>query len=346
MKKYLTVLLAISASFVVSAQNYNSKEPYLTKSLTNETIQNIKVETTGGNISVSGVDGDARIEVFVWASNSRFRNLSKEDLKKKLEEDYDLTVTAANHKLTAIAKPKHRFNNGNNSLSISFRVYVPHVVSSDLTTSGGNIDLKALDGTQDFTTSGGNISVDHLSGNVTGRTSGGNIELADSKDEIDLSTSGGNIHAENSHGNLKLVTSGGSVEILNLQGNIKARTSGGNVDGTSIEGELTAHTSGGNIDMKDLSCSLETSTSGGNIDVNMKALGKYIKITNSGGSIDLEIPQDKGVDLKLYADKIKVGTLNNFKGDVEKTHIEGTLNGGGIPVTVHGGGGRINLTFK
>jgi DUF4097 and DUF4098 domain-containing protein YvlB len=346
MKKYLTVLLAGSMSLTVLAQEYNPKEPYMTKSLTSEAIQNVKVETTGGNISVSGVDGEARIEVYVWAGNSRDRHLSKEELKKKLEETYELTVSAANHKLTAIAKPKHHFNNWNNSLSISFKVFVPHAVSTDLTTSGGNIDLKELAGTQDFTTSGGNISVNHLSGNVTGRTSGGNIDLSDSKDEIDLSTSGGNINAKNSHGNIKLVTSGGSVGLLNLQGAIKASTSGGSVDGDAIEGELSAHTSGGNIDMKDLSCSLETSTSGGNIDVNMKTLGKYIKITNSGGSIDLQIPSDKGVDLKLYADKIKVATLSNFKGDVEKTHIEGTLNGGGVPVTVHGGGGKINLTFK
>jgi Putative adhesin len=346
MKKYLIVFLAGTMVLAVNAQEYNSKEPYMTKSLTSEAIQNAKVETTGGNIDVTGVDGEARIEVYVRAGNNRDRHLSKEDLKKRLEEEYELTVSAANHKLTAIAKQKHRFNNWNSSLSISFKLYVPHAVSADLTTSGGNIDLKALSGTQDFTTSGGNISVDQLSGNVRGKTSGGNITLSDSKDDIDLSTSGGNIDAKNSHGNIKLVTSGGSVSLLSLQGTIKASTSGGSVEGDAIEGELSAHTSGGNIDMKDLSCSLETSTSGGNIDVNMKSLGKYIKITNSGGSIDLQLPQDKGVDLKLYADRIQAGTLNNFKGDIEKTHIEGSLNGGGVPVTVHGGSGKINLTFK
>ncbi len=115
-----------------------------------------------------------------------------------------------------------------------------------------------------------------------------------------------------------MTTSGGSLKLNSLQGTVKASTSGGNVIGDHIGGELIASTSGGNIRMTDLSCSLETSTSGGNIDVNMAALGKYLTISNSGGNIDLQMPQDKGVTLKLYADRIKVSTLSNFKGDIEK----------------------------
>jgi len=33
------------------------------------------------------------------------------------------------------------------------------------------------------------------------------------------------------------------------------------------------------------------------------------------------------------------------KGDVKKDHIDGTLNGGGVPVTVHGGS-SINFSLK
>ena len=344
MKKYLIALLF--GTLVVSAKAQgDTKEPYLVKTLTSEDIQNVKCETTGGNISVAGSDADLRIEVYVWASNGRDRDLSKEEIKKRLEEDYDLTVSTENHKLTAIAKPKHDFHNWNRGLSISFKVYVPHTASTDLRTSGGNISLTALTGTQDFTTSGGNLVVDHLKGHIKGRTSGGNIKLSDLQDDIDLTTSGGNITAENAHGDIKLSTSGGSLTLAQLQGTIRATTSGGNIHADNIEGELSAHTSGGNVGMTNLSCSVETSTSGGNIDVSIKTLGKYVKISNSGGHIDLQVPQSQGMDLNLSADKVNATALSGFKGDIKKDRIEGSLNGGGVPVNVHGGS-SINFSVK
>jgi len=345
MKKYLSFLLLAGLFITANAQESSSKEPYLVKSLTSEAIQNVNVETTGGNIAVAGADAEARIEVYVWASNGRDRNISKEEIKKRLEEDYTLTISAVNHKLTAIAKPKHEFRDWNHGLSISFKVYVPHNASTDLTTSGGNISLTSLTGTQDFTTSGGNLNIDHLTGHIKGRTSGGNITLSELKDDIDLSTSGGNINAGNASGNIRLSTSGGSLTLRELNGTIKATTSGGNVHADNIEGELSAHTSGGNVSMTGLVCSLETSTSGGNIDVSIKTLGKYVKISNSGGHIDLQVPQGQGMDLNLSADRVNAVALTGFKGDVKKDHIDGTLNGGGVPVTVHGGS-SINFSLK
>ncbi|MEO6316097.1 MAG: DUF4097 family beta strand repeat-containing protein [Chitinophagaceae bacterium] len=344
MKKYLSILLFGSLTAVAYAQESN-KEPYMVKSLASEAIQNVRVETTGGNIAVAGVDEQARIEVYVWAGNSRDRNISKEEIKKRLEEDYDLTISTDNHELTAIAKTKQHFSNWKRGLSISFKVYVPHNASTNLITSGGNISLTALTGTQDFKTSGGNLTVDHLKGHIKGKTSGGNITCSYLQDNIDLSTSGGNISAEKTNGDIRLSTSGGSLTLNQLTGTTRATTSGGNVDADEIEGELSAHTSGGNVGMTNLSCSLETSTSGGNIDVRIKTLGKYVKITNSGGHIDLQVPQGQGMDLNLSADKVNATALSGFKGDVKKDRIEGSLNGGGVPVNVHGGS-SINFSTK
>lgn len=343
MKKYLGVLLLGSLTLSVNAQIAN-REPYMVKNLSADGIQNVRAETTGGNISVTSADGNARIEVYLWPNNSRDKNMSKEDLEKRLA-NYDLTVTSENHKLTAIAKPKHNFKDWNNSLSISFKVYVGKNVSTDLSTSGGNIDLSGLAGTQDFRTSGGNLNVDHLSGHIKGRTSGGNIHLTDLQDDIDLGTSGGNITADNSHGKIRLSTSGGSLKLHGLEGDVNATTSGGNVHADGVNGELEAHTSGGNVDMTNLSCSLITSTSGGNINVSLAKLGKFVKITNSGGHIDLQVPQGQGMDLSLSGDRVNASALNGFKGDIKKDRIEGSLNGGGVPVSAHGGS-SVNFSVK
>jgi hypothetical protein len=263
-----------------------------------------------------------------------------------LDEYYDLTVTASGNKLTAIAKLKNRITDWKRALNISFVIFVPENVSTDLSTSGGSISLLNLSGTENFRTSGGSLTVKKLSGKIIGETSGGSIEVSDSKDDIDLGTSGGSVTATNCMGKIRLGTSGGSVTLHDLNGDIKATTSGGSINGKNIIGELSAHTSGGSVGLHELSCSIDASTSGGSINVDIKEVGKYVRLNNSGGHIDLEIPKGKGYDLKLYADKINTESLSNFSGTTKETRIEGTLNGGGIPVTVDAGGGKINLSFR
>lgn len=348
MKKIIFSLLLSTGGLLLHAQFNAEKDPYMTKSLSGESLQKVNVETSGGSISVSGVAAsEARIEVYVRPNNGRNESsLSKEEIQKRLDDDYTLEVTISGGQLNAIAKQRRDFNNWKKALSISFRIYVPQNMNTKLRTSGGSISLKNLAGSQDFSTSGGSLNVEKLSGQVSGRTSGGSISVIDSKDEIDLSTSGGSIEARNCEGTLDLSTSGGSLRLKDLKGNIKAKTSGGSVDGDNIEGELYAHTSGGSVDLSDLSCSVETSTSGGNIDVSIKQLGKFVRIDNSGGNISLQLPKDKGVNLDLRGNKIKVDALTNFSGSKEDDSLDGTLNGGGIPVKVRAGSGRITLSTK
>ena len=344
MKNFFLAVTAMGSALL--AQGQTNDAPYQTKSLANESIKNVKVETSGGSIQVTGGNSaDARIGVYVRASNGRDK-LSKDEIDKRLAEDYDLNISVSNNRLTAIAKPKHRNMNWKRALSISFKIYSGQSVSTDLSTSGGSILLANITGSQDFTTSGGSLDIDNVEGEISGRTSGGSIHVKDSKDKIDLSTSGGSIDATNCKGNLKLTTSGGSLKLHDLTGDIEASTSGGSVVGDLIKGELSAHTSGGNVRLDELSCSLKASTSGGHIDVTIKELGEYVTITNSGGNVNLQMPVNKGIDLKLRGDKIKTTTLTNFSGTVEDDEIDGKINGGGIPVTVRAGSGRIDVAMK
>jgi hypothetical protein len=345
MRKLLFFLLPVIA-MQARGQNPGAQQPYLTQNFGKEAVRNIRVETTGGNISVQGVDEGTRIEVYVWAGNKKSSEYSKEAIKKRIDEDYDLNISVVNNQLIATAKPKKKNGNWNSTLSISFKVFTSRNVSSKLVTSGGNISLSDLEeGMQDFTTSGGNLEISHVGGTIDGVTSGGNISVTDAKAEVELTTSGGNINATNCEGEQKLSTSGGSLHLSRLKGKIKAVTSGGDVQGDQVSGELFASTSGGNIDLSNISGSLESATSGGNIRVSMKTTDKYLTLSNSGGNIDLQLPAGKGYDLKLQADRIRTSTLTNFSGDVEDHSIKGKLNGGGIPVTVHANSGSINLTF-
>lgn len=345
MKKLFFFLLFANICLTMNAQNKSDKEPYLSKSFPGETIKNVTAETSGGNITVAAANSsEARVEVFVW-QNGNHQALSNDELKTRINEDYDLNISVNKNQLTVMAKSKNTLT-WKRSLNFSFKIYVPSHVSTNLKTSGGNIVLTGLSGNQDFKTSGGNLELGSLTGKVKGKTSGGNIYLKNCKDDLDLSTSGGNIEAENSSGNISVSTSGGSIKLNNLKGNVEAKTSGGNIEGQTIEGDLSTHTSGGNVSLQKLSCSLKASTSGGNMDVLVLQPVKYISLNNTGGHVKLTLPQNTGMDLKLNASKISTKGIENFKGTTDKIEMNGTVNGGGIPVTVDAGSGKINMVFE
>jgi len=326
-KMYFLFALGLGA---LAAGAQSGRAPFLQKSFPRESIRQVETQTSGGNISVTGeASGEARVEVYISSNNGRNNDaLSKEEIQKRLDEEYDLNISLNGNKLTATARPKQRNTNWRRGLNISFKIFVPQAASSFVLTSGGNLDI------------------DQLSGKVTGRTSGGNVAITDSKDDIDVSTSGGNIQAEHCEGTIRLVTSGGNLDLRALKGTVHATTSGGHVGGEAIAGELQTRTSGGNIDLRDLSCSLRASTSGGSIDVKIKTPGKYIDLENSSGNITLELPQGQGMDLKIRGERVHTGTMSNFHGDMDEKHISGSLNGGGIPVTVDGNSGNVRLSFR
>ena len=343
MKTIFTLLIAASIGLSAFAQDEHT--PYLTKSLANDGINNVTVSTSAGGITVSGKSGEApRVEVYIKGNNGH--DLTKEEIKKRLDEDYDMTISVNGHELSAIVKHKHEMTDWHQSMSISFKIYVPEQTSTDLHTSGGGIMLDNLKGTETFSTSGGGLELDRLSGVIHGRTSGGGIEVSNCDNDIDLHTSGGGIVANHCEGQIKLVTSGGGLELENLKGTIYAHTSGGGVEGSHIEGELITSTSGGSIDLEDMACSLDANTSAGGLRAQMRAMGKYLKLRTSAGNIDLEIPAKQGLDLDLSAERISDNQLTNFTGTWDKRHVTGSVNGGGIPVEAHATSGDVDVRVR
>ena len=338
--------LLIATGLLANAQNSDKGLLYLSKPLSSDAINQVDAKTSGGGIQVTGVSpSEARIEVYV-NGNGRHNSYTKAEVDKIIAEDYDFSVTVSGNKLTASSRTKRNYNNRDNQISISYKIYVPVACATHLNTSGGGISISNLTGEQHFYTSGGGLEVKGLTGKIYGRTSGGGIEVSDSKEDIDLETSGGGIEAKHCSGQIHLNTSGGSIELTELSGNIRATTSGGSIDAEKITGEFNTNTSGGNISLTGISGSLEASTSGGNIDVQVTETGKYVRLRNSGGSVHLEVPKGKGLDLDIHGDRIKTEGLNNFSGSLEKQSITGTVNGGGTPVDINAGSGGVTLAIK
>ena len=161
MKRYFLLLLMASPVFFASAQD--NRMPYFTKSLTGDGVKAVFAKTSGGSISVSGAAGEpARIEVYVVGNNNK--DYGKEEIKKRLEEDYILDIDVQNGELRVSAKNRRNNINWRRSLSIGFKIYVNKQTATNLNTSGGSIHLDNLTGSQNFSTSGGSLHLDQLTG--------------------------------------------------------------------------------------------------------------------------------------------------------------------------------------
>ncbi|AMR33277.1 hypothetical protein A0256_18545 [Mucilaginibacter sp. PAMC 26640] len=339
MKKFFVFLLLASPAYLASAQD--NRVPYLTKSLAADNVKTVFVNTSGGSISVKGGE-EPRVEVYISGNNSQ--NLSKEEIAKRLEQDYTLDVSVHDGELHATAKQKHNISNWRRSLNIGFKVYVNKATETNLNTSGGSISIANLTGNQNFETSGGSLSIANIAGVIKGETSGGSINVSNAKQDITLNTSGGSITASDCQGRIKLETSGGSLRLQNLKGYVKAITSGGSVNGNNIDGELIAGTSGGSVSLMQIAGSVSATTSAGSIHVQMTRVDKYVKIDGDSGHVDLSLPAGQGVDLNVRGDRVTAAMNGKFEGQKEKEKVVGKYNGGGAPVEVRGDG-NVTVTF-
>jgi hypothetical protein len=340
MKTLNSIIFFLFVSFVAIAQNED--KPYMVKTFTSKGITNLKMNTSGGSLSVVGTnEPEARIEVYVRANQNRDDIISKEDLEERLK-NYELTVSQDGNTIVAFAKNKTN-NWGKKSLSIAFRAFVPENITTDLNTSGGSLSVKGITGNAIGRTSGGSISVVKCKNKIALKTSGGSISADNCSGDINITTSGGSISAADLDGTIDLTTSGGSISLDNLKGNTRAITSGGSIKATELRGESMVKTSGGSITLREIYGTLDAATSSGSLDAEIMELGKSLDLSVSSGSMTVKMPMDKGVNLDCTAQKINVLNLNNFKGDTEKTSIKGTLNGGGIPVTMRVSSGTLTI---
>jgi DUF4097 and DUF4098 domain-containing protein YvlB len=282
------------------------EDPYLTKEFTLSGPGNLIVKTSGGSITVSSRSGNkVVVEMYV---RKGLKWLTPEDDGDKVIEKFEIDISQSSNTISAIAKQKDLGWLKNMNSSISFTVYVPENISTDLNTSGGSIRLSGVKGTQEVKTSGGSLELANIDGDMVARTSGGSINI------------------ESYAGKLDAVTSGGSINLM------------------SCNGELDTRTSGGSIRMEDVSGSVDATTSGGGIHVKIHALQDYLRLKTSGGSISAVIPEGLGLDLDLKGNRVNTH-LVNFNGSAEKNKIKGSVNGGGIPVVLATSGGSVNLEY-
>jgi len=283
----------------------SSRDAYRVERFSVNDNAKINVKTSGGSIAVIGKNTDEVTVEMYVRKRGDYVKADEEDLK-----NWEIEISESNNEVTAHAKRNNgiRMNWNRNNASISFVVYTPKLSTSNVSTSGGSLEFSNLEGDQ------------------VGRTSGGSISV------------------EGIQGNLELRTSGGSISLLEVQGSANARTSGGRIKAENIFGDINVRSSGGSISMEGIGGSVEASTSGGSINVEVPTPTKFIDLNTSGGSISITVPKNGGYDLDLDGSRVRAD-LQNFKGEVEKDEVRGTMNGGGVRIKARTSGGTISLNY-
>ncbi|MDZ7896987.1 MAG: hypothetical protein U5N85_03010 [Arcicella sp.] len=141
MKTLNSILFFLFISFATIAQG--NEKPYMVKTFSASAIKNLKMNTSGGGLTVTGTTGsEARVEVYVQSNQNRDDIISKEDLEERLK-NYELSISQEGNTIIVFAKSKTN-NWGKKSLSIGFKAFMPENIITDLNTSGGSISVKGI----------------------------------------------------------------------------------------------------------------------------------------------------------------------------------------------------------
>lgn len=265
------------------------------KSFSVKSNSKIIVDASAANINIQG-----------WDKDEAYIKITGND---KAEEKMRFKIDQSGDEVHVYAKKKNSFFSWFTNLRLKIEIMVPKKFNAKLETSGGDIMLSNISGSQKLETSGGDIILENTSG------------------KVDCGTSGGDIRLTNHSGATILETSGGDIEVFESTGNLRAETSGGDIL----------------IKLKDEQIFAETS--GGDIDITYSGQNKGIKAETSGGDIRVKVPSDFAANAYLDTSGGSVNVnIKTSSVDVKKrSEFRGQLNGGGQSVNLETSGGNITL---
>lgn len=310
-----------------------------------EITKSFKVES-GGELRIFDVSGD--IDITIWDKSEVYiTEMTKMDVYTEKEAQTVLERSKSSYRQVdnrvEVGGGYHR----RDWVKSEFNIKVPKKFDVDIATRGGDIGVSGLTGLVELSTSGGEIILRDIDGEVDAKTSGGDIEVINSTQRVEIRTSGGDLYLEDIGGPLlaktsggditltgsearaELQTSGGDIVLRNIGDEVQAQTSGGDIEIDDARGAVEVHTSGGDIEIDNVGGNLNASTSGG--DIEGRSINGGARVSTSGGDIEL-LDVKGGVDGRTAGGDIVVEiTLTDFKKDHR--------------VNLRTAGGRIELTI-
>lgn len=297
---FIPILLLLNIS-ITGCNDYtvlnNSLDEIATKTFNTSPGKKFELKASFGDVYITTSE-DPVVKVKI---------LGSEEVVKKVKFDYENTDEG----VKVIAERKNKWNIFGlwNHMHLKFEITLPSKYNAEVSSSGGDLYLKDLNG------------------------------------DINFKTSGGDVEIRSAEGSLKVKTSGGDINIKNFNGGMKLGTSGGDITALYTSGDLYASTSGGDINLEAENGKIHASTSGGEIGLKYKGENQGIDLYSSGGDISVLLPEDFSADANLNTSG---GSVNcRFKPfDVQEmsSHkLVGQFNKGGAPFIVKTSGGDIDV---
>ena len=320
----LVAVLLLGLAAPASAQRSYDYEEVIERDFTVRSGQTLWLDTERGSVRVRGASGN-QVHVTVLKGVDDVSEDRAYDLFDRFEVDFRETSSGLSIEGDYDGDRGWR----RNRLHVAFEITLPEDFNVDVQTAGGSIDVRGLLGEANLDTSGGSITAIDIGG------------------PISLDTSGGSVTAENIGGRALLNTSGGSITARDIKGDVDCDTSGGSITVDGAEGDVVAHTSGGSIRLDNIYGTVEAETSGGSITADLAmAPDGPMKLETSGGSISLYLADDTRADIDARASggRVRSDLPVLVQGEISRSRLRGTLNGGGPLLTLrtHGGGIKIN----
>jgi DUF4097 and DUF4098 domain-containing protein YvlB len=160
----------------------------------------------------------------------------------------------------------------------------------------------------------------------------------------DISSAEGNLKLNGVSGNIEMKTADGDIKTSEISGSLDLKTAGGNIESLNFSGNISVSTAGGDIYLDGSNGKISGATEGGDIKLHYKGENKEIKLTTSGGDIEVTLPSNFAADCKLttYSGEInsEIPITVSKKTDMK---LKGTMNGGGELLKCSTSGGDINI---
>ena len=147
---------------------------------------------------------------------------------------------------------------------------------------------------------------------------------------------------------LDINTGDGSVHVAGVKGDLRLHSGDGSIEGTDLDGRLNATTGDGGIRVAGRFDGLDVRTGDGGVEASAKpgsAAASAWSVSTGDGGVTLRLPD--GFKAELSADtgdgSITMNVPLTMSGSVSRSHVKGTLGGGGGSIRIHTGDGSIRV---
>lgn len=177
-----------------------------------------------------------------------------------------------------------------------------------------------------------NIGIDYdvtlpRASSIRASTGSGDVEIQDVGNALKAESGSGTVHARGIHGPADLQTGSGDIELQE-----------------TAAGDVRAQTGSGSIRLNGVSGALKAGTGSGDIEVGGQPTSDW-KLDTGSGSVHLTVGPSAHYTLNASTGSGSVHTAQPIamQGEINKHHVNGTVNGGGPIIRANTGSGDIDI---